>query len=93
MENDVEGGAPVGLHEALDGGAASRGGDVLDERVGAADGADGEDVDSDNEGSDRGVADGDLKPASRGRAEVQDGAGGGEEAVLGVELEKLEGSS
>lgn len=89
MEDDVEGGAAVLVHEAFDGGAASGGGDVLGEGVGAADGADVVKVDGDDKGADGGALDGDLGPAAGGGAEVEDGAGGAEEAELGVELGEL----
>lgn len=93
MENNVEGGAAIGIHEALDGGSAFRCGDILDERMGATNGADREEVDTDDKGADGGVADCDLNPPSRGGAEVEYGASGGEESILGIELEELEGGT
>lgn len=93
MEHDVEGGAAVLGHESLDGGAAGGGGDVGGEGEGAAEGADGDEIDAKEEGPDGGASGCDLEPASGRGAEVEEGAGGGEEPELGVELEELEGGS
>jgi hypothetical protein len=91
VEHNVEGRDAVGVHQPPHGGAALGGGDVLGERVGAADGADGHQVDADDEGADRGMVNGDLHPPSRRGAEVEHGARCRDEAVARVELEQLEG--
>lgn len=93
VEDDVEGAAAVLVHELLDGGSAALGGDVLLDGEGAAYGANGEEIDAEDEAADGDMADGDLHPTAGGGAEVEDGAGGGEEAELGIELEELEGGT
>lgn len=93
MEYEVECAAAVLVHKLLDGGSAALGGDVLLDGEGATYGSDGEEVDAEDEAADGDMSDCDLHPSSRGGAEVEDGAGGGEEAELGVELEELEGGT
>lgn len=91
VEHDVERGDAVGVHQPPHRGTALGGGDVLDERVGAADGADGHEVDAHDEGSHGGMVDGHLDPPSRRGAEVEHRARRREEAEPRVELEQLEG--
>lgn len=90
MEHDVEGGDAVGVHEPPHSCAAFGGSDVLGERVGPADGADGDEVDPDDEGSHGGMVDGHLDPPSRRGAEVEHRPRRRQEAEPRVELEQLE---
>lgn len=93
MKHDVECAAAILVHELLDGGSAALGGDVLLDGEGATYGSNGEEIDAEDEAADGDMSDGDLHPSSGGGAEVEDCAGGGEEAELGVELEELEGGT
>jgi hypothetical protein len=90
VEHDVESGDAVGVHEPPHRGTALGGGDVLGERVGPADGAYGNEVDADNEGTHGSMVDGHLDPPSRRGAEVKHRARRREEAEPRVELEQLE---
>ena len=89
VEDQVEGGAGLLLHEAAELGDALGSGDVLLNGEGAADGGDGDEVNADDEAADGDALDGDLHPTAWSGAEIEDGVGGVEEGVLGVELEKL----
>jgi hypothetical protein len=63
VENDVERGDALGVHEPPHGRATpGGGGDVLREGDRAADGADAREVDADDEGAGGGASDGDLQP-------------------------------
>jgi len=90
VEHDVEGGDAVGVHKPPHRGAALGGGDILGERVGTTDGADGDEVDADDEGSHGGMVDGHLDPPSWRGTEVEHRASRREEAEPRVELEQLE---
>lgn len=89
VQHQIERPASVLAHEPLDGGPALGLGDVLLDADGAAHGADGDEVDPDDEAADGDSLDGYLHPAAGGGAEVEDAAGGAEEAELGVELDEL----
>lgn len=89
MQDQVEGGAAALGHDVLDARAALRLGDVLLDGEGAADGGNGDEIDAEYEAADRNSLDGDLHPAARGSAEVEDGVGGAEKGELGVELDQL----
>lgn len=89
VEDDVEGGATVVVHELLDARFTLRPGDILLDGERAADWGNGREVDAEDEVADGDALDGDLHPAAGGGAEVEDGGGGFEEAELGVELDEL----
>ena len=93
MQHDVKSNAPAVGHCLLDGRAATRRGDVFHQGGGTADGADGEEVEAEDEGTGGRAGDGDLKPAAGGGAEVEHAAGAVEEPELVVELEELEGGA
>lgn len=87
MENNVEGGAAVVIHELLDAGPALGLGDVFLDGDGATDGGDRGEINADDEVVDGDALDGDLHPTTGGGAEIENGVCGFEEAELGVELD------
>lgn len=90
VKNDVESHAAMGGHEALDLGLAFIDiGDILLDGYGASNGSDRNQIEAKDEAADGSTADSDLHPTTGGSAEVEDAAGGAEEAELAVELEKL----
>lgn len=93
MEDDIEGGAAVGVHKALDGSTAFGGGDVLDKGVSTANRSDWEEINAEDERAYGSMINSYLEPPAGSGAKVEDGAGGGEEPVFGVELEELEGGA
>ena len=92
-KGDAHVGLPV-LHLGAESTPARLGRDVLDERDAARDGLDGDEVDADDDRVLlRHLLGGDLKPSSGRGAQVDDALGAGEEVVLAVELDELEGGT
>lgn len=89
VEDQVERRAAIVAHNPLHLGLALGLGDVLLDCDGAAYRGDRDEVDADDKGANGDALDGDLHPAARGGAEVEDGVGGAEESKLGVELDQL----
>lgn len=93
MQHNIEGSDSVFSEKPLNGGAALRVSDILLNGEGAANGADREEIDTDDERADGDALNGDLHPTSGGGAEIEDGVSAGEEGVLGIELDELEGGT
>lgn len=93
VDNQIEGLDAVLLEHLLDLGPALGARDVLLDRDAVFDGADGDEIDTEDEAADGGFLDGDLHPTPGGGAEIEDGSGFVEEGVLGVELDELVGGS
>jgi hypothetical protein len=83
----------VGAHLPLDGRAALGGGDVVHQGLDVRDGADGEEVHPEDDAVGRHVLGSHLAPPPGGRAQVDADARAGEEVVLAVDLDELEGGA
>ena len=89
MENNIESSTAVLAHQLLDPSLTLWPRNVLFDRDGTADRSDGIEINAKNEASNRNPFDGGLHPTSRGGAEIEDGARGAKEGVLGIELNEL----
>lgn len=93
MNHQIEGLDAVLLEHMLDLGPALGARDVLLDGDAAADGGDGDEIDTEDEAADGDLLGDDLHPTAGGGAEIEDGSGFVEEGVLGVELDELVGGT
>ena len=89
VQHQIKGRTPLLAHYALDLGLTFGPGDVLLDGDGAANGSDGNQIDTDDKAADGDALNNDLHPTTWGGTEVEDGVGGAEEGVLGIELNQL----